>query len=111
MKPTQTEKASDPFVVLKMMTAAFDGTVAGFVSPEEITGNKVEFEKVPDLVSDDVGLIIESYGSTGYRKRIELPLGGLKESGKGAAWRRCGGGQWSRALPLNCGAGGDVLCR
>lgn len=111
MKPTQTEKASDPFAVLKMMTAVFDGTVAGFVSPEEITGNKVEFEKVPDLVSDDVGLIIESSGSTGTPKRIELPLAALKASAKASASRLGGEGQWLLALPLTYVAGANVLFR
>ncbi len=111
MKPTETQKASDPFAVLKMMTAVFDGAVAGFVSPEEITGNKVEFEKVPEAVSKDVGLIVESSGSTGLPKRIELPLASLKASAEASASRLGGHGQWLLALPLTYVAGANVLFR
>jgi len=72
MKPTLTVSASDPFAVLKMMTNVFDGQVAGFVSPPEITGVGVDFDPVPSQVSDDVGLIVESSGSTGRPKRLEI---------------------------------------
>ncbi|MDG2497549.1 MAG: AMP-binding protein [Aquiluna sp.] len=111
MKPTETQKASDPFAVLKMMTSVFDGTVAGFVSPEEITGNKVEFEKVPETVADDIGLIVESSGSTGLPKRIELPLASLLASAEASATRLGGHGQWLLALPLTYIAGANVLFR
>ena len=111
MKPTETQKASDPFAVLKMMTAVFDGKVAGFVSPEEITGNKVEFEQVPETVSKDVGLIVESSGSTGSPKRIQLPLESLKASAEASASRLGGHGQWLLALPLTYVAGVNVLFR
>jgi hypothetical protein len=59
MKPTLTTSASDPFAVLKMMARVFDGQVAGFVSPPEITGVGVDFDPVPAQVSEDVGLIVE----------------------------------------------------
>lgn len=111
MKPTLTVSASDPFAVLKMMTNVFDGQVAGFVSPPEITGIGVDFDRVPSQVSDDVGLIVESSGSTGRPKRLEISLAALLASADASAKFLGGHGQWLLALPANYIAGANVLFR
>ena len=111
MKPTLTTSASDPFAALKMMTQVFDGQVAGFVSPPEITGIGAEFDPVPAEVPENVGLIVESSGSTGRPKRIEISLGALMASATASAKFLGGHGQWLLALPANYIAGANVLFR
>jgi len=111
MKPTLTASASEPFAVLKMMTQVFDGQVAGFVSPPEITGIGVDFDPVPAEVPENIGLIVESSGSTGRPKRIEISLGALMASSNASAKFLGGHGQWLLALPANYIAGANVLFR
>lgn len=111
MKQTRTEPASDPFAALKLMVDVASGSVAGFISPPEINGVPAQFDPVPETVSDQVALIVESSGSTGRPKRIELSLDALLASADASATRLGGHGQWLLTLPANYIAGANVLFR
>ena len=110
MKKVVAVPANDTFAALGLMLDVLDGSVAGFVTPPEINGVRPEVS-VPTEATDDVGLIVESSGSTGVPKRIELSPAALKHSGDAALARLGGPGQWLLALPVNFIAGANVLIR
>jgi O-succinylbenzoic acid--CoA ligase len=66
---------------------------------------------LPDEVDDSVAFIVESSGSTGSPKRIELSAAAALGSAKASADRLGGSGQWLLALPINYIAGLNVLIR
>ncbi len=105
MKPLRAVSSLDTFAALQLMTQVVDNEVAGFIAANEIPND------LPAEVSDDIGLIVESSGSTGAPKRIEIPLPALKHSTLASAARLGGEGQWLLALPTNFIAGANVLFR
>lgn len=64
-----------------------------------------------EFVADHVALVVESSGSTGVPKRIELSRDALLASAKASDQVLGGGGQWLLALPINFVAGSNVLIR
>ena len=110
MKKLKVVPANDTFGALNLMLDVMEGRCAGFISAPEVNGVRPEVE-VPEDVADDVGLIVESSGSTGAPKRIELSVAALKHSAE-ASLRRLGGpGQWLLALTPQFIAGANVLIR
>lgn len=105
MKPLRAVSSLDTFAALQLMTQVIDNEVAGFIAADEIPLD------LPDEVSEDLGLIVESSGSTGVPKRIEIPLSALMHSAKSSVARLGGDGQWLLALPTNFIAGANVLFR
>lgn len=105
MKPLRAVSSLDTFAALQLITQVVDNEVAGFIAANEIPND------LPAEVSDDIGLIVESSGSTGVPKRIEIPLPALKHSALASAARLGGEGQWLLALPTNFIAGANVLFR
>ncbi len=105
MKPLRAVSSLDTFAALQLMTQVVDNDVAGFIAEDEIP------QDLPAEVSDDIGLIVESSGSTGIPKRIEIPLAALNHSATASAARLGGAGQWLLALPTNFIAGANVLFR
>jgi O-succinylbenzoic acid--CoA ligase len=105
MKPLRVVSSLDTFAALQLMMQVVDNEVAGFIAEGEIP------KDLPAEVTSDVGLIVESSGSTGVPKRIEIPLAALKHSATASAARLGGAGQWLLALPTNFIAGANVLFR
>jgi O-succinylbenzoic acid--CoA ligase len=105
MKPLRAVSSLDTFAALQLMTQVVDNEVAGFIAADEIPLD------LPDEVPEDIGLIVESSGSTGVPKRIEIPLSALMHSAKSSLARLGGDGQWLLALPTNFIAGANVLFR
>lgn len=110
MKKVVAVPANDTFAALGLMLEVLDGSVAGFITPSEVNGVAPAVE-IPLQAGDDVGLIVESSGSTGVPKRIELSPEALRYSGQAALSRLGGPGQWLLALPVNFIAGANVLIR
>ena len=103
--------ANDVFGALQLMADVFEGKTAGFISAAEINGIAPRIEEIPTEVSDNTALVVESSGSTGIPKRIELSLEALLFSAEASAQRLGGHGQWLLALPPNFIAGANVLFR
>jgi O-succinylbenzoic acid--CoA ligase len=87
------------------MTQVVDNEVAGFLASGDVP------QDLPGEVSDEVGLVVESSGSTGAPKRVEIPLSALLHSAEASSARLGGHGQWLLCLPTNYMAGANVLLR
>ena len=111
MKPLRLIPANDTFRALSSCIEMLDGKIALFITEPELNGLMPEVHGLPDQVSDEVALIVESSGSTGTPKRIELSAQALKASAKASAERLGGEGQWLLALPTKFIAGINVLIR
>ncbi len=110
MKPLKLVPANDSFRALQLAMDVVEGKVAGFITPPEVLGVMPEVNGLPDEVSDQIGFIVESSGSTGAPKRISLSTKALLASATASA-NRIGSGQWLLALPTNFIAGINVLVR
>ena len=110
MKQLRLVPANDTFRALSLMVDVLDNQTAGFITPAEFNGLMPEVHGLPDQVEDEIGLIVESSGSTGVPKRIELSSSALLASAEASA-KRIGSGQWLLALPVNFIAGANVLVR
>lgn len=110
MKPLRLVPANDTFRALGLIADVLENKTAGFITPPEINGLMPEVFGLPAEVSDDVGLIVESSGSSGTPKRIELSVAALLASAAASA-NRIGTGQWLLALPVNFIGGANVLIR
>lgn len=105
MKPLRSVSSLDTFAALQLIVEVMDGQVAGYIAEAEVPSD------LPESVSDEIGLVVESSGSSGEPKRIELSLAALKHSASAAIARLGGDGQWLLALPTNFIAGANVLIR
>jgi o-succinylbenzoate---CoA ligase len=110
MKPLRLVPANDTFRALGLMADVLDNKTAGFITSPEVNGLMPEVHGLSDQVEDSVGLIVESSGSTGVPKRIELSSAALLASAEASA-KRIGSGQWLLALPVNFIGGANVLIR
>jgi O-succinylbenzoic acid--CoA ligase len=110
MKQLRLVPANDTFRALSLVVDVLDNQTAGFITPAELNGLMPEVHGLPDEVEDEVGLIVESSGSTGVPKRIELSSSARLASAEASA-KRIGSGQWLLALPVNFIAGANVLIR
>jgi o-succinylbenzoate---CoA ligase len=107
----RTLPANDVFGALQLMVEINDGNAAGFISQAEVNGFAPPVLGLPSEVGSDTALIVESSGSTGVPKRIELSPAALRHSAAASAKRLGGEGQWLLALPVNFIAGANVLFR
>lgn len=105
MKPLRTVSSLDTFAAMQLMVQVMDGEVAGFISSEENPSS------VGEEVDDSIGLIVESSGSTGVPKKVELSVSALRHSAEASLKRLGGDGQWLLALPTHFIAGANVLIR
>ncbi|MEY4980984.1 MAG: hypothetical protein RL174_322 [Actinomycetota bacterium] len=116
-KPLKIISANDTFGALVAFGDMLAGKQAIFVNPIERTGASELSSKLPetyglpDEVDDAIALIVETSGSTGIPKRIELSLTALVASSKASQDRLGGPGQWLLTLPINYIAGANVLIR
>jgi O-succinylbenzoic acid--CoA ligase len=110
-KPLKLVAANDSFGALLATTEALAGRLALFITPPEVNGLMPEVHNLPDEVADKVAFIVESSGSSGTPKRIELSAEAALASAKASADRLGGSGQWLLALPINYVAGLNVLIR
>lgn len=116
-KPLKIISANDTYGALVAFGDMLAGKQAIFVNPIERTGASELSSKLPetyglpDEVDDAIALIVETSGSTGIPKRIELSLTALVASSKASQDRLGGPGQWLLTLPINYIAGANVLIR
>jgi O-succinylbenzoic acid--CoA ligase len=71
----------------------------------------VQHSEVPDRVTQNVALVIETSGSSGAPKRVALSTEALLASAAAVESELGGTGQWLLALPANYIAGVQVLVR
>lgn len=107
--PVEQVPANDAALLQEKLIQALAGDICVFVSQREINGVKVEVLDLPSEVSN-TALIIESSGSTGIPKRIQLSREALIAAAEASA-KVIGSGQWLLALPMNYIAGAMVLVR
>lgn len=116
-KPLKIISANDTFGALVAFGEMLAGKQAIFVNPIERTGASELSSKLPetyglpDEVENAIALIVETSGSTGIPKRIELSLTAVVASAKASQDRLGGPGQWLLTLPINYIAGANVLIR
>ncbi|MEY4078650.1 MAG: hypothetical protein RIS80_419 [Actinomycetota bacterium] len=110
-KPLKVVSANDVVSATIALADVLAEKQAVFVSPPEINGVRPVVEGLPETVDDQVGLIVESSGSTGVPKRIELKTESILASAQLSLEALGGPGQWLLALPINYIAGLMVLVR
>jgi O-succinylbenzoic acid--CoA ligase len=110
-KPLKLVAANDPFSALLAVADALAGKLALYVTPAETNGLMPEVHGLPQEVDDSVAFIVETSGSTGEPKRLELSVEAAMASAQASAARLGGQGQWLLALPINYIAGLNVLVR
>jgi O-succinylbenzoic acid--CoA ligase len=110
-KPLKLVAANDAFAALVAIAEVIDGKQALFITPPELNGLMPEVHGLPTEVDDSVAVIVESSGSTGVPKRIQLSTAALLSSARASQVRLGGPGQWLLALPINFIAGLQVLVR
>ena len=113
-KPLKLIAANDTFGALVAFADVLDNKCALFITAPEVNGKMPETHGLPDEVADDVALIVETSGSTGTAKRIEISRDALLASAKAAAFvldAAENSSQWLLALPTNYIAGANVLIR
>lgn len=110
-KPVKLVAANDTFGALLAVTEALADKHALFITPPETNGLMPEVHGLPDTVDDDVAFLVQSSGSTGSPKLIQLSAAAAVASAEASAQRLGGAGQWLLALPLNYVAGLNVLVR
>ncbi len=103
--------ANDTFGALVAVTEALAGKHALFITPPEVNGIRPEIHGLPDEVAEGVAFVVQSSGSTGSPKIIELTADAAIASARASEQRLGGPGQWLLALPLNYIAGLNVLVR
>ncbi len=113
-KPLKLIAANDTFGALVSFADVLDGKCALFITAPEVNGKMPETHGLPNEVADDVALIVETSGSTGSPKRIEISREALIASAKAASFvldAAENSSQWLLALPINYIAGANVLIR
>ncbi len=124
MKPLKVVAANDAFSALVALADVVAGKQALFVASTPTTDTRAqaaetdlsialtpEAHNLPEEVDAAVALIVESSGSTGAPKRIEVELEPLLVSARSSLEALGGPGQWLLALPVNFIAGIQVLVR
>jgi O-succinylbenzoic acid--CoA ligase len=113
-KPLKLIAANDAFGALVALADVLDGKGAIFITAPEVNGKMPEAHGLPTEVADDVALIVETSGSTGNPKRIEISREALIASSHAASFvldAAENSSQWLLALPTNYIAGANVLIR
>ena len=110
MIPLKLVAANDPVGAMIALGEALAGRQAVFVAAPE-AGLLPEPLSLPSEVEDNVALTVESSGSTGEPKRIQLSREALLASATGSDSALGGAGQWLLALPITYIAGLNVLIR
>lgn len=108
-KPLAVVFANQTFEALLTYGDVIAGKKAIFIAPAAV-GSK-SLDTVPEFVDDSIATIVESSGSTGIPKRIEISLDSLLHAANAGSARLGPPGQWLLALPLNFIAGQQVLVR
>ena len=113
-KPLKLIAANDTFGAVLALTEVLDGNLAIFVTAPEVNGKMPETHGLPNEVADNVAVIVETSGSSGVPKRIEISREALIASADSAALALGSideKSQWLLALPINFIAGINVLVR
>ncbi len=124
MKPLKVVTANDAFAALVALADVVSGKQALFVAAAPSAHARAQAidgdvsialtpaaHNLPDEVEAAVALIVESSGSSGVPKRIEVELEPLLASSRASLDALGGPGQWLLALPVNFIAGMQVLVR
>lgn len=110
-KPLRVIPANDVVAALLAFTDVLAGKLAVFIAPPAVNGSMPVIDPLPEVVEDNIACIVESSGSTGIPKRIEISLPAVVHAAKAGQERLGPNGQWLLALPINFIAGQQVLIR
>lgn len=113
-KPLKLIAANDVIGALNAIADVLDNKTALFVTGPEVNGKIPDAHGLPNEVADDVALVVETSGSTGNPKRIEISREALIASAHAAAFALDAEeheSQWLLTLPINYIAGLNVLVR
>ena len=111
MRTVRTIASKHVAQVLTALREAMEGGPALYIAKTDSLGAAVRHPKLPKEVADHVPLILESSGSTGYPKLVQLGMAALIASLEANKERLGGNGQWLLALPVDHIAGAQVLLR
>ncbi len=103
--------ANDSFGVLTALQSALDGEIVLFVTGPEVNGVKPIVDLSNIELDPETVLIVESSGSTGIPKRIQISKSALLYSAEKSLEVLGGPGQFLLCLPLTFIAGMQVLTR
>lgn len=103
--------ANDTVTALIELADVIAGKSALFIAPAVVGNSTPETFDLPEFVSEETALVVESSGSTGKPKRISISLRALLASARSGQERLGPTGQWLLALPINFIAGQQVLVR
>jgi O-succinylbenzoic acid--CoA ligase len=103
-KPLKVLPSTDPVAALLALGEALENRVALHLCDHE-------HNNLPSEVADDVAVLVESSGSTGVPKMIEISAEALLASAKATEAALGGPGQWLLCLPTTYIAGLQVLVR
>src|SRR5690606_15138054 len=109
MRPLVTIAAAEgPTAVLEALRSALAGGPALFVASAEPGADSAP---LPAKVAQQVGLVVETSGTTGRPKRVVLPADAVLASAAASESALGGPAQWVLALPVHYIAGLNVLAR
>lgn len=110
MRPLLSIPSTDLARVRTGLEDALRGTgPAIIVADEQFTASTPV--ALPEHVSDEIAVVVETSGSSGAPKRVGLSAEALLASARATHGRLGGAGQWLLALPLNYIAGLQVFTR
>ncbi len=106
-RPLLAIAASDPVAVLEALRLALsaDGPAILPIGPDGVGG------ELPATVPAPIALVIQTSGSSGTAKRVELSSNALLASAAASGAALGGPGQWLLAVPVHYIAGINVLVR
>lgn len=110
-KPIKQVPANDSFGVLNALTLALEDKHILFVTQPEINGEKTQVDFSNLEIFPNTSVIVESSGSTGIPKKIQISKEALLYSAEKSLEVLGGPGQWLLCLPLTFIAGLQVLTR
>ncbi len=106
-RPLVAVDASDPAAVLEALRLALSAAGPAIlpVGPDGVGG------ELPATVPNPIALVIQTSGSSGTAKRVELSSNALLASAAASSAALGGPGQWLLAVPVHYIAGINVLVR
>ncbi|GAB3134551.1 o-succinylbenzoate--CoA ligase [Marisediminicola antarctica] len=106
-RPLLAVDASDPVAVLEALRLALSAAGPAIlpIGPDGVGG------ELPATVPEPIALVIQTSGSSGTAKRVELSSNALLASAAASGAALGGPGQWLLAVPVHYIAGINVLVR
>jgi len=107
----QVVDATDPRAVLRALRGALSGDGPAVLPRDAGAVEAQASPPLPDVVAQNVALVVETSGSTGAPKRVVISADSLLASAAASSAALGAPGQWLLALPTHYIAGIQVLVR